>query len=180
MRYIYGNEVQTISDLKKFYKDGVPYNSKYRLSMSLPTAIGQTLDSRDIDIACQSAEIPKSTVKTQKVWFRGRPLNIKGQLSYDDNFKITVQDSGHFKIRKFFEKWIYACDNLEGKSIEDYTVKEVYLYHLDTLGKPTIKTTFYNVFLSELGSIQLNDKSTDLITYDCNFTYSTFESEVLE
>lgn len=179
MRYIYGNEVQTIADLKKFFQDGVPYNSKYKISMSLPEAIRPSLESSKIDIACQSAEIPKSSVKTQKVWFRGRPLNLKGQLSYEDTFKITIQDSGHFEVRKALEKWIYACDNLEGKSIEDYKVQEVYLFHLDTYGNPTIKTTFYSVFLSDLGGIQLSDKSTELITYDCSFTYSTFESFVL-
>lgn len=178
MRNIFGNAVNTIADLKYFYKDSVPYSCKYRLELNLPFNIG-VLDSYKLNIACQSIELPKASVKTQKINFRGRPLVLKGQLTFDESFKVTVQDNGHFEVRRELEKWIKACDSLDGNSKEDYKIEEVYLYHLDCNGIPTIKTVFYGVFLSELGGFQLADKSADVITYDCVFSYSTYESETL-
>lgn len=183
MRNDTGYPVRTITDLKNLYKDGVPFSSKYRLELSFPQKISSLAPSMSdtLDIACQSAEIPKETIKTQTVWYRGRPLNLKGQMTYDTSFKITVQDTGHFLVRKALERWMDLCDTIKSseQSNEDYKIDEVYLYHLDTYGKPTLKTTFYGVFLNELGSISLSDKDTSAISYDCSFTYSTFITEVL-
>lgn len=179
MRNIFGNPVNTISDLKKVYQDGVPYNCKYRIEINFPPSLQTTLNAETLNIACQSAEIPKASVKTQKISYRGRPIVLKGQLSFDESFKITVQEQGHFQIRKELQKWIDIVDNLEGTSQSQYTIDEVYLYHLDTYGKPTLKTTFYGVFLSELGAIQLSDKGAEAITYDCTFSFSTYETEAV-
>lgn len=179
MRNIFGNPVNTISDLKKVYQDGVPYNCKYRIEINFPPSLQTTLNAETLNIACQSAEIPKASVKTQKISYRGRPIVLKGQLSFDESFKITVQEQGHFQIRKELQKWIDIVDNLDGTSQSQYTIEEVYLFHLDTYGKPTLKTTFYGVFLSELGAIQLSDKGAEAITYDCTFSFSTYETEAL-
>lgn len=179
MRNIFGNPVNTISDLKKVYQDGVPYNCKYRIEINFPPDLQTTLNAETLNIACQSAEIPKASVKTQKISYRGRPIVLKGQLSFDESFKITVQEQGHFQIRKELQKWIDIVDNLDGTSQSQYTIDEVYLYHLDTYGNPTLKTTFYGVFLTELGAIQLSDKGAEAITYDCSFAFSTYETTAL-
>ena len=146
---------------------------------SSPFRAFSTLNAETLNIACQSAEIPKASVKTQKISYRGRPIVLKGQLSFDESFKITVQEQGHFQIRKELQKWIDIVDNLEGTSQSQYTIEEVYLFHLDTYGKPTLKTTFYDVFLTELGAIQLSDKGAEAITYDCTFSFSTYETEAV-
>lgn len=179
MREVDGNTINTISDLRNFYRDSVPYSCKYRIEINFPESVKASMGSAKLNIACQSAEIPRASVKTQKVYYRGRPLNLKGQLAFEEAFKVTIQDNGHFDVRRELEKWLAACDNLSGDSLEDYKIDEVYLYHLDCYGKPTVKTTFYGVFLTELGGMQLSDRSAEAITYDCSFTYSICETTVL-
>lgn len=180
MRNIFGNPVTSISDLKRVYEDGVAFNSKYRIEINFPPEMQTALNAETLNIACQGVEIPKMSVKTQKISYRGRPIVLKGQLSFDESFRITVQEQGHFQIRKELQKWISLSDSLTaGRSKPEYTIDEVYLYHLDTYGAPTLKTTFYGVFLSELGAIQLSDKGAEAITYDCTFSFSTYETEAV-
>ena len=158
MRNIGDNTVNTISDLRNFYRDSLPWSCKYRIEINFPEAVKASIGSAKLNIACQSVEIPRASIKTHRVFYRGRPLGLKGQLSFDETFKITIQDNGHFDVRRELDKWLNACDNLDGDSLEDYKIDEVYLYHLDGSGKPTMKTTFY----------------------DCTFTYSLFETEVAQ
>lgn len=179
MRFDTFNPVFTIADTRRVYEDGVPYSCKYRLELNFPLNLVNVVNAETLNVMCQSIEIPRETIKPIKVWFRGRPLNLKGQLSYEDTFKVTVQDTGHFSARKEFEQWIALSDNLDNESSNDYKVDEVYVFHLDGKGKPTLKTTFYGVFLTELGGINLSDSSVEAITYDCTFAYSTFTTEVL-
>lgn len=175
----YPNPVTTITDLKATYKDGFAFDSKYRLELNFPAKIQSALASDKLNIVCQSIEIPKTSVRTQKIMYRGLPLTLKGQVSFDETFRISVQEQGHFQIRKAMQKWIDLCDNLDGTSSEDYMIDEVYLYHLDTKGNPTLKITFYGVFLTEIGSISLSDTSTEAIKFDCTFSFSNYEIEAV-
>ena len=49
MRNIFGNPVNTISDLKKVYQDGVPYNCKYRIEINFPPSLQTTLNAENIE-----------------------------------------------------------------------------------------------------------------------------------
>ena len=109
------------------------------------------------------------------------PISVFGSEAEDKGFRVvclfgktdagrlidTFKDIGNAQntiaLVDELEKWIKACDSLDGNSKEDYKIEEVYLYHLDNAGIPTIKTVFYGVFLSELGGFQLSDKSADVM-----------------
>lgn len=55
-----------------------------------------------------------------------------------------------------------------------YTIKRLVLSMLDNQKRTVSEITFTNVFLSELGSLNLNFGSTDELSFDCVFSYEEF------
>ena len=66
---------------------------------------------RDFQFLCKATSMPTQTIGSVDVPFRGRILKVAGDRTFEP-WSVTVINDESFNIRKSFEKWSQAINNL--------------------------------------------------------------------
>ena len=65
----------------------------------------------DFQFLCKATSMPVQTIGSVDVPFRGRILKVAGDRTFEP-WSVTVINDEDFKVRKSFEKWSQAINNL--------------------------------------------------------------------
>lgn len=113
----------------------------------------------------KAAALPASNVAPIDVPFRGRILKIAGDRTFE-TWTITVINDTDFGIRSAFEKWMNVInkvsDNTGATNPADYQA-DAYVYQLDRTGETLRAYHFYDIFPTNISTIDLSYESTDAI-----------------
>ena len=111
--------IRTISDFKSQLKGGGARPNLFRVDLgafggpTTDTELGWDKDGaqKDFQFLCKATSMPTQTIGSVDVPFRGRILKVAGDRTFEP-WSVTVINDESFNIRKSFEKWSQAINNL--------------------------------------------------------------------
>ena len=168
-----------ISDFKAKLAGGGARNTQFKVTMPFPgySQVGGEIE--DLAFLCTATSIPAMNVAEVPVNFRGRPIYIAGDRSFD-TWPITVLNDTDFKLRNAFERWQNGINNMSDNegltNPADYQV-DAFVDHLDRNGNTIKSYTLRGLFPITISEIGLSyAPTTDIETFGVTFRYQFFES----
>lgn len=80
--------------------------NRYEVFIGFPRLMGVTDNSikQKISFTCESAAIPGSQLGEAVIHYKGRPVKLPGDRTFDD-WTVTISVDTDFKGREIFEQW---------------------------------------------------------------------------
>jgi len=168
-----------INDFKAKLAGGGARNNQFKVTMPFPgySQVGGEIE--DLAFLCTTTTIPAMNVADVPVNFRGRPIYIAGDRSFD-TWPITVLNDTDFKLRNAFERWQNGINNMSDNegltNPADYQV-DAFVDHLDRNGNTIKSYTLRGLFPITISEIGLSyAPTTEIETFGVTFRYQFFES----
>ena len=150
--------------------------NKYRINFSIPSAVPIKSDLSAADVLCKSTAFPSMTIGQIELYNQGRKLVIPGDTSYTTTWEVTFYGTEDHALRKDLISWMLSADNFQ-KNVHSGNpndiLGELSVEQLDSAGNATVRYTFHNVFVQEIGEISLGDDTQDTpMEFSCTFSFS--------
>ena len=89
-----------ISTLLNTLQTGARAN-KYRVLVPMFNSLGE-----EIDILCQTASLPGKTLTPTEVILKGRKYLLRGEMSFDGSWEMTIVNTEDMEARNYFIDWM--------------------------------------------------------------------------
>ena len=160
--------VRTISDFKSKLSGGGARPNLFEVVLAFPDAAKPANQAEVLEksrFLVKAAALPASTIASVDVPFRGRILKVAGDRTFE-TWTITVINDVDFSIRSAFEKWMNSINKLsDGTGLTnpvDYQ-KDAIVKQLDRDGSVLRSYKFWDIFPTNVSTIDLNYETTDTI-----------------
>ena len=169
----------SITDFKAKLSGGGARANQFKVTMPFPGYAQVGGETEELAFLCQSTSIPAMAIGTTTVNFRGRPIYLAGDRTFEP-WTIKVLNDTNFKLRDAFERWQNGINNMsdnEGLSNPvDYQV-DAFVDQLDRNGNTLKSYTLRGAFPTEVAAIDLNYGTNDEVeTFGVTFQYQYFET----
>lgn len=164
-----------LAELKGAIGAGARAN-KYRVNFSVPAAVSTTSTLQNADALCKASAFPSMTIGQIEVFSQGRKLILPGDTTYTNTWALTFYNTEDHGLRKDMIAWMKAADHFQNNQHSGNPASvmgELSCEQLDSAGNPTVKYTFHNVFVQEVGELAVGDDQVDTIQeYEVTFSFS--------
>ena len=158
--------LRKITDFKSKLTGGGARPNLFEVELAFPSAVGVDNDTlQKARFLVKAAALPASTVAPIDVPFRGRILKIAGDRTFE-TWTITVINDVDFSIRSAFEKWMNTINKMnDGTGLTDpeQYQADAFVYQLGRDGGILRSYKFYDVFPTNISTIDLSYETTDTI-----------------
>lgn len=176
--------VNQITQLKNALGVGARAN-KYKVYFSFPNAVAPIagVTTEILSLICHNCDgFPERSVGSSDIFVQGRKVTIPKQGENGGTWSATFYNDEEHKFRNSFLAWERAIDhvptNVSTGNVND-VMTSLKVAQLDSANNETVVYTFYNVFVSSVGSIGFDGTSAaDPETFQVTFTYSYYTSGV--
>lgn len=150
--------------------------NKYRVNFAIPAAVATSSDLSQANVLCKATSFPSVTLGQIEVHNQGRKLVIPGDTSYTTTWELTFYQTEEHALRKDMISWLHAADDFQ-RNRHSGNPSEVMgtlsVEQLDSAGNPTVKYTFHNVFVHEVGEIALGaDTNDEAMEFTVTFSFT--------
>lgn len=150
--------------------------TKYRVNFAVPSAVPTTADLGTVDTLCKAATFPSVTIGQIELFNQGRKLIIPGDTAYTNTWTLTFYATEDHAIRKDMLAWMRHTDHFQNNTHSgnpNDILGELSVEQLDSAGEATVKYTFHNVFVQEVGEVSLGDDQSDTaMEFDVTFSFT--------
>ena len=158
--------VRTISDFKSRLSGGGARPNLFEVELAFPDAVAIDNDVlQKARFLVKAAALPASTIANIDIPFRGRVLKVAGDRTFE-TWTITVINDVDFSIRSAFEKWMNSINKMTDATgltnPVDYQ-KDAIVKQLDRDGSVLRSYKFWDIFPTNISTIDLNYETTDTI-----------------
>ena len=177
-----------VSEFLQTIGQGVKPNM-FLIDMQYPAALSKEGEDQNLsNLLCKSAALPGSNLGVIEVPFRGRPVKIAGDRTFD-TWSATFFNDKDFKLRTFFEQWANSINTHEGNTSPLFTPNNSTGYTADLGVKQLEKDSSaegsvlrsYNLkyaFPTNVSQIDIAYDSNDQIEeFSVEFQYSYFTAD---
>ena len=158
--------LRKITDFKSKLTGGGSRPNLFEVELNFPTQVGVDNDVlQKARFLVKAAALPASNITPIDVPFRGRILKIAGDRTFD-TWTITVINDTDFGIRSAFEKWMNTINKLSdatGTNNPFEYQKDAFVHQLDRDGSILRSYHFYDIFPTNISTIDLSYETTDTI-----------------
>ena len=158
--------LRTISDFKSRLSGGGARPNLFEVELAFPDAVAIDNDVlQKARFLVKAAALPASNIAPIEIPFRGRILKIAGDRTFE-TWTITVLNDVDFVIRSAFEKWMNVINSMEdatGIQNPDEYQKDAMVHQLDRDGGILRSYKFWDIFPTNLSTIDLNYETTDTL-----------------
>lgn len=158
--------LRKITDFKSKLTGGGARPNLFEVELAFPGQVGVDNDTlQKARFLVKAAALPASTVAPIDVPFRGRILKIAGDRTFE-TWTITIINDVDFSIRSAFEKWMNTINKVnDGTGLTDPEAyqADAYVYQLGRDGGILRSYHFYDVFPTNISTIDLSYETTDTI-----------------
>jgi len=161
--------LRTIKDFKSKLIGGGARPNLFEVELAFPDGEGSPVSVNEVvenaRFLVKAAALPSSTIAAIEIPFRGRILKIAGERTFE-TWTITIMNDSTFSIRSAFEKWmnyINKLDDATGVTDPVLYQKDAVVKQLDRDGRVLRKYKFWDIFPTNISSIDLNYESRDAI-----------------
>ena len=158
--------VRTISDFKSKLTGGGARPNLFEVELAFPAAVAVDNDVlQKSRFLVKAAALPASTIASVDIPFRGRILKVAGDRTFE-TWTITIINDVDFSIRSAFEKWMNSINKMTDATgltnPVDYQ-KDAVVKQLDRDGSVLRSYKFWDIFPTNISTIDLNYETTDTI-----------------
>ena len=168
-----------INDFKAKLAGGGARANQFKVVMPFPgfAQVGGEIET--LAFMCRATTLPGFTVTPVPVNFRGRPIYVAGDRTFEP-WQVTVYNDTDFLTRNAFERWHNGINNMSDNegltNPADYQV-DAFVDHLDRNGNTIKSYTFRGLWPITIGAIDLSYDPTEVIEeFTVDFQYNFFES----
>jgi hypothetical protein len=168
-----------INDFKAKLAGGGARANQFKVVMPFPgfAQVGGEIET--LAFMCRATTLPGFAVTPVPVNFRGRPIYIAGDRTFEP-WQVTVYNDTDFLTRNAFERWSNGINNMSDNegltNPADYQV-DAFVDHLDRNGNTIKSYTFRGLWPITIGAIDLSYDPTEVIEeFTVDFQYNFFES----
>ena len=161
--------LRTIKDFKSKLIGGGARPNLFEVELAFPDGEGSPVAVNEVvenaRFLVKAAALPASTIAPIEIPFRGRILKIAGDRTFE-TWTITVMNDSTFTIRSAMEKWMNYINKLDnGTGVTDPVLyqKDAVVKQLDRDGKVLRKYKFWDIFPTNISTIDLSYDTTDTI-----------------
>ena len=160
--------VRTISDFKSKLSGGGARPNLFEVVLAFPDAAKPANQAEVLEksrFLVKAAALPASTIASVDVPFRGRILKVAGDRTFE-TWTITVINDVDFSIRSAFEKWMNKINKMTdatGLTDPNTYYKDAVVKQLDRNGGVLRSYKFWDIFPTNVSTIDLNYETTDTI-----------------
>ena len=158
--------LRKISDFKSKLTGGGARPNLFEVELAFPNAVAIENDVlQKARFLVKAAALPSSTINPIEIPFRGRILKIAGDRTFE-TWTITVINDVDFVIRSAFEKWMNVINKLDdatGLQNPDQYQKDAMVHQLDRDGGILRSYKFWDIFPTNLSTIDLSYETTDTL-----------------
>lgn len=171
--------LRKITDFKSKLTGGGARSNLFEVVLSFPDiapADANVLDKSRFLV--KAAALPASTVAALPVMFRGRTLNVAGDRSFE-SWSVTIINDTDFAIRSAFENWMNKINRVsDNTGVTDPAAyqADAYVYQLDRSGDTLRAYHFYDIFPTNISSIDLSYDSENLEDFRVEFQILWWEA----
>ena len=169
-----------INEFKARLRGGGARANQFKVILPFPgyAQVGGEIET--LAFMCRATQIPGFAVTEVPVNFRGRPIYIAGDRTFEP-WIVTVYNDTDFLTRNAFERWHNGINNMSDNegltNPADYQV-DAFVDHLDRNGSTLKSWTFRGLFPTALPGIALNyGTNNDVETFDVTWRYQYFETD---
>ena len=112
-----------INDFKTKLAGGGARANQFKVTMPFPGYAQVGGETEELAFLCQATSIPAMAIGTTTVNFRGRPVYLAADRTFEP-WSITVLNDTDFKLYRGFERWMNGINNMtdnEGIATVSYT-----------------------------------------------------------
>ena len=158
--------LRKITDFKSKLTGGGARPNLFEVELAFPNAVGIENDVlQKARFLVKAAALPASTIASVDVPFRGRILKVAGDRTFE-TWTITVINDVDFSIRSAFEKWMNKINKMTdatGLTDPNTYYKDAVVKQLDRNGGVLRSYKFWDIFPTNISTIDLNYETTDTI-----------------
>ena len=158
--------LRKISDFKSKLTGGGARPNLFEVELAFPDAVAINNDVlQKARFLVKAAALPASTIAPVEIPFRGRILKVAGDRTFE-TWTITVINDADFVIRSAMEKWMNVINKLDdatGLTDPDAYHKDAFVHHLDRDGSILRSYKFWDIFPTNISTIDLSYETTDTI-----------------
>ena len=158
--------LRTISDFKSRLSGGGARPNLFEVELAFPDAVAIDNDVlQKARFLVKAAALPASNIAPIEIPFRGRILKIAGDRTFE-TWTITVINDTDFSIRSAFEKWMNVINKMSdatGQVDPEEYQKDAMVHQLDRDGGILRSYKFWDIFPTNLSTIDLNYETTDTL-----------------
>lgn len=173
-----------INDFKAQLIGGGARPNQFFVQLSFPSYVtaGPVTGVR-AQFMSKAASLPASTVENIPLLYRGRPVNVAGERSFQP-WTVTIYNDVDFGIRNAMEQWSNGIQNLSSTNgrvnPRDYQV-DLQVHQLDRNGAIVKSYTFVDAYPIDVSAIALDyDQQNSIETFDVTFQYNYWTSGTAE
>ena len=168
-----------INDFKAKLAGGGARANQFKVVMPFPGFAQVGGEVETLAFMCRATSLPGFTVTETAVNFRGRPIYIAGDRTFE-TWQVTVYNDTDFLTRNAFERWHNGINNMSDNegltNPADYQV-DAFVDHLDRNGNTVKSYTFRGLWPTIIDPIELSYDPIDTIEqYEVTFRFNFFES----
>ena len=168
-----------INDFKAKLAGGGARANQFKVVMPFPGFAQVGGEVETLAFMCRATTLPGFTVTPVPVNFRGRPIYVAGDRTFEP-WQVTVYNDTDFLTRNAFERWHNGINNMSDNegltNPADYQV-DAFVDHLDRNGNTIKSYTFRGLWPTIIGTIDLSYDPTEVIEeFTVDFQYNFFES----
>jgi len=158
--------LKKITDFKGKLAGGGARPNLFEVELSFPSEVSVDNDVLEKSrFLVKAAALPASTVASIDVPFRGRILKIAGDRTFE-TWTISVINDVDFSLRSAFEKWMNTINKMSDATgltnPADYQA-DAFVYQLDRDSSVLRSYKFYDVFPTNISTIDLSYETSDTI-----------------
>lgn len=150
--------------------------SKYKVSLTFPSAVQTSSVLRNIDVLARTATFPGLTLGQIEVWNQGRKLIQPGDTTFSNSWTLTFYNTETHDLRRDFIAWQISCDHFQDNmhsGVPANLMIDATISQLDSAGNETVTYTFHNLFPMEVAEVSLSADTIDQIEeFDVTFSFT--------
>ena len=168
-----------ITDFKAKLAGGGVRANQFKVTMPFPGYAQVGGETEELAFLCSATTVPAFSVGEVPINFRGRPIYVAGDRSFD-TWSITVLNDTNMKLRNAFARWQNGINNMsdnEGLTNPADYQTDAFVDQLDRNGNNIKSYTLRGCFPTSIGSIDLSyEPTTTVQTFGVTLRFQFMES----
>jgi len=160
-------------------------SNKYKVILTLPSAVGTAPAEAELNALCKGASIPAKSIGQIEVFSQGRKLVMAGDAEFENTWSLTFYNTQDHNLRSAFIAWMDFIDNFNDEirgadSNANYMVEQAQVHQLNTTDNSTTASyMFYNLWPTNISAIDVADETNNEISETTvDFAFSHWTKEV--
>ena len=168
-----------INDFKAKLAGGGVRANQFKVTMPFPGYAQVGGETEELAFLCTATTVPAFSVGEVTVNFRGRPIYIAGDRTFEP-WTITVLNDTNMKLRNAFERWQNGINNMsdnEGLTNPADYQTDAFVDQLDRNGNNIKSYTLRGCFPTSIAAIELSyEPTTTRQTFGVTLRFQFMES----